>query len=494
MASYFRELQPYTLEEIARKLSISTEKDKRLLKSKLNSCKYISKENNKDIYSIKYVGILILNKFVLRCYPKYIHNEDINYISEKFKTIIKVIKKMYNSPSKIQWGYDSEEGEYNFLSTAISLLEYYYSYGLYSADYEYFEENGSGDVSWSETLDEEDPLFINGAPIYPNVITLETESDYHSVVGAIQKIILTECSAKLEEYDLLELFNYPKEELSEYSIKDFGSFEYIVELLELELTSQFSDSKIRLIRLLIEYIKNEYLNEDSSVIGLLDHSYYGVNEYWAVWQNVCKEVFPDLLPMTVNRRKIRDGIKLSSILLSKRTSIDYAVYMGNDILGIIEKPEWHTTNGAIYDSDTFIPDLICVYMPDITKDSTDLKNYCFSILDAKYYDFEINEEDGKVCIDGKLPGLEDIVKQLMYQRVFDDFINCQGYGEKRNVFLTPFDGVTYLFGCVKFDVLQNMFSGKLNNIEVVKLDADKMYRFYLNGDKIHDVNTFCNLI
>ena len=52
MASYFRELQPYTIEEIARKLNISTEKDKRLLKNKLNSCKYISKESNKDTYSI----------------------------------------------------------------------------------------------------------------------------------------------------------------------------------------------------------------------------------------------------------------------------------------------------------------------------------------------------------------------------------------------------------------------------------------------------------
>ena len=74
--------------------------------------------------------IKITNKYVFKCYPKYIETED--NVMQKLKTIMKVIKK-YNENGQIINLYNGESGEklFNKLAIELHILEDYFENALY---------------------------------------------------------------------------------------------------------------------------------------------------------------------------------------------------------------------------------------------------------------------------------------------------------------------------------------------------------------------------
>ena len=116
-----RELKPYTKNNLLKLLDNSEDTFKKLIN-------YALVDRQDDMYQFKYVGVIIIDKLVINCYPKYFTN----YSNDNFKQIIHVIKK-YNASNDLD--YQNEELEdisFNLLSMMVFFLEDYYEYGIYS--------------------------------------------------------------------------------------------------------------------------------------------------------------------------------------------------------------------------------------------------------------------------------------------------------------------------------------------------------------------------
>lgn len=494
--SYFRELKKYSLSEIAQRLG---ENNLSKLRKALSGQMYVVEE--KGQYSFGYVGVLVIGDYVFRCFPKYMPDVIDDELEDKFKRILKVIKKVVKETPKLDWGEEDNE-DYNFLQLAIALIEDYYAYGLYTNSREYIEEDGDGETLWDETPIYNTPIYIRGSYIYDSVLTLDVDIDEADFVQDIHKIVLSECSQKLYERDLLDIFNIAPVFLTDKKIKDIGSPKYVINRLEKELSSQYVTQKQNIIRLLIKYIASEYTSGKSGVKGYLPHSYYGVELFWPVWEEVCRRVFDGDITRKIMDLPISEDYKQTP---------EYQHVKNKKLAEIIEKPLWikeSTDDSGVVrelktDADTYKPDLICIYKSDSTADDNSMQDYVFAILDAKYYFFDIipNEKtnpekpdiNAQFSSDGNHPGLEDITKQFLYQQAYKPFVNLQGYGTFFNAFLCPIDEETYRFGRVKFDLIQSMVSPDLKDIYIIRINADEVYRRFLAKKKIDNINEYLSL-
>lgn len=136
---FFRELKHYRLYEIAKELNISTDETKRLtgilkkygivktVKSMKPEYEDLSKQDiiltdvldGADIeYVFDFVGVVIVEEYVFKCYPKYIFStsQPINQL----KQVLRVIQK-YNAEEQLIYLYNGEGDNRIFNRLAVSL-------------------------------------------------------------------------------------------------------------------------------------------------------------------------------------------------------------------------------------------------------------------------------------------------------------------------------------------------------------------------------------
>ena len=116
---FFRELKHYKLYEISNEFNIETEETKRLvgILKKYGVIKTVNASkpdyedlSNQDIvltdvvegsddveYVFDFVGVVMIDKYVFKCYPKYISSNDTTM--NQLKQVLKVIKK-YNEKKR----------------------------------------------------------------------------------------------------------------------------------------------------------------------------------------------------------------------------------------------------------------------------------------------------------------------------------------------------------------------------------------------------------
>lgn len=505
---YFIELKKYSLDEILIKLGKDVSNDnKKSLKNLLKPLKYVTL-NEDDTFSFEYVGILVLDDFVFRFLPKYI-NEDSNEkeLKNKFKKVLKVIRKASKkNPHLLRYG-TFEESYYNFLQLSISLFEDYHHYGLYFNDLECLEENGDGEVAWDETILYKLPIQINRFHIYDPVITWDTVKNDTDLIQDIHKTVLSECSERLKRNDLLDIFDIKPIFLSNKNIEDLEEPKYLVEILQKELAQQFVTQKQNVIKMLIKYIENEYLENNKNKKGLkgyFSYSYYGINLFHSIWEEVCRDVFKGDPTRKISSLPYSQEFKKTKFYQQKISTCEY------ELKDIINKPIWIKENTDTdgnkirVRSETFRLDAICIYKQTNNHFSNNAENYVFAILDAKYYDFDIKEKsddkqksnvtNNNYAIKGKHPGIEDIAKQFLYQQAYNKFIKKCGYQEIYNVFICPTEKETHRFGKIKFNLIQSMLqSEELNDIQIVKTNADNLFDLYLANKKIEDPGLYLKL-
>lgn len=497
---YFKELKEYTLDEILIKVG-KDDKDKKRVEALLRNQNFITTKTDPDTgvkrYSFEYVGVIILGDFVFRIIPKYISEDTPDFeqiIDAKFGKILKVIRKVLkkNIP-QLDYG-TFKETEYNFLQSAISLIEDYYFYGLYSNNIDFIEENGDSEVSWDETIAYVTPVHVNNFHIYDPVLTWDITNDETNLIREIHSVVLAECSDKLKKYGLLEILSVSPVNLTRKKLKELGEPEHIVEILRKELANQYATQKQLIIKMLINYIDNEYLKNVSrkGLSGSFSRSYYGVNLFWPIWEEICKIVL---------KGDVQRSIEDLPILPKYRKSKYYNINKGLKLIDIIKKPVWVKKcieeNGDFseisVETDTYKPDAICIYKLDKDFSPDGDNNYSFAILDAKYYVFDIIKYDkstGKFT--GNHPGIEDITKQFMYQQAYKDLIKKLGYKKVHNAFLCPTDEKSCRFGKVQFDLIQSMQNrGNLKDIQVIKINADNIYDWFLaNKKEGYDISAY----
>ena len=400
-------------------------------------------------YVFTYVGILTIGNRILKCYPKYINEEQ---PKEKMKQVLQVLRK-YNSKEQIISLYNgmAERTSFNLLAIMLYILEEYGENGVYTNEKNIVETNGSGEILWDNTINETFAVIKRNRPFYMELKTLNVDEDQMDYFRRLHNCIVTRCSEMLVKAELTELLGLNSVFVSEEKIEDFGDDEYILYRLERELDVQFIDRKKLLLKTMYTYISHRKAFEAGSGISM-----FGTNSFNLVWEAVCAECFKNRLNDAVN-----------SLPLVKQNE----KYVSNSkkLVEIIEKPQWRykKSDYIVSAGKTLTPDLVSVYEHE--------NNHYFAILDAKYYVMRLTENS----VVGQ-PGVGDITKQYLYQRAYQEFIEEIGYDYVQNVFLVPGDIYEAEFlGTVEFDMM--LQDERLVHISVIMLPAQELYKDYISG-------------
>lgn len=466
-SSFFREQKRHTLSELFKELNCSEEvainilrKLKRLgiiqvVKATLDQKNMseliesdvevvdIEADNNEYFYLFTFVGVIILDGHVIKCYPKYL----INKVQPKAELtlVLKVLEKFKSKRHFVEvFDEISEDRPSNLLAIMLFLIRDYYENGLYSNTENIVEINGAGEILWDKTINETFTYLSNNKPYYPELLTrkrVNNETDYFK---RLHECVLTIVSNEMKSAELLELFEFSEIELTDEELKNFGDTEYILYRLEKELSTQFNTRKQLVLKALYAYLgKLGSTNETNNI------SVFGTNSFNLVWEDVCAVILDNQLRHQLSHIPIPTG------------SLNKTYNPSDELINIIEKPCW-TITGENADK-TLIPDLITI------------NDTQFIIFDAKYYT-PILEPGKKPKYQ---PGIESITKQYLYQLAYQPFIVAHKFTDVKNCFLMPTEKEEVQN---KGTVVMKMFRDlNLTDIEVRYIPATTAYHYYLSG-------------
>lgn len=408
------------------------------------------------LYVSTFVGVIVTEGYVLKCYPKYLTN---NNPKAELKQIIKVLEK-YNSKEQVIRMYNntSNGNRFNLLAIILFLFQDYFEYGIYTNTQDIIELNGSGSIIWDKTINETFALICDNRPYYPELLTKRRVNDDFDFFKRLHECILSCCTKKLKNADLLELFDLVEVDISSESLEDFGDVEYILYRIENELNIQFNTRKQLLLKTIYAYIVNSEALEDLDCFSM-----FGTNNFNLVWEKVCSEVLDNQLQKSI-----------CELELPVPLTEDYSESKHKKLIDLIEKPKWI---GMISNGSSFVKQADDTLIPDIASIVNINGDYEFIIFDAKYYNMQL-ECDKKLR--GQ-PGIESIIKQYMYQLAYQSFVRKHKISIMKNCFLMPTTSKEVISkGSVYLNMLREF---GLQDIQIRLLPAEILYQHYIENTK-----------
>lgn len=421
--------------------------------------------SDSNLYSFKFVGVVIYSNVIAYSYPKYIGEEkklpEFPPVSE-MKQVMQVIEKYSREKAKQDvrdidlYADIDEKGKINALSVMLYILEDYSLNGEYEDDAEILEVNGAGDICWQKTIDETYPIISNNRPYYVELYTKKRISNDVSFIRRLHAYVVTMCSYQFERVGLTSFYSLPYAEISDEEQDAFGDDEFIITKIDNELAQIFDDRKKSVLQAMKLYFQGGRI-----LFGDTELRIMGTRSFNLVWEEVCAKVFRSQKDDPVN------GIS---------PALDYSIVNQNftgripTLVELIEKPVWkkHEKHQAGLTTSTFKPDSLRFEQKEGTN------KYAFYILDAKYYCPSWGEE----YITGQ-PGVEDIAKQYLYYMAYKELLEKHRVTEVKNYFLMPKrENDSEIPGYVKLNMLKNIGLGV---IEVRMLPPKDMYFNYLNN-------------
>lgn len=436
---------------------------------------------DKYYYVFKYVGIIMISKYIIICIPKYVtsskENEYINDIS-KFKNVLSVIEK-YNSKNQTinLYEYSEESTSFNFLAIMIHMINDYYTNGAYINNKNIIEKNGNGEILWDKTINESFAIISNNRPYYPEMYTRNNVNDEYDYFTRLHRCLIDLFLKRLKEYKLTELLGIQEDEISEEEIEDFGDDNYILYKLEQELNVQFNTQKQRILKSIYSYIENKgNMNSDDNI------NLFGTSSFNLVWEDVCSNILNNILDDS-----LKDIDDLKNIIELKETknlgeheedilSLKDLLNSQETLSSIIEKPSWvgydeeNDNNEFTKKADkTLKPDVISLYYYD--------NSIVFGIFDAKYYNITLTKNK----LSGQ-PGVGDVTKQYLYQLAYKDIFKDIDELVFKNSFLVPtYESEFKNIGYVKLDMFKIM---RLENIQIIQVPTNEVFEKYLENETI----------
>ena len=553
---YFKEQESYKIGDIKDKLAQASDKKDEIFK-KLRHNAIINKrgrvnnynldnldsedmpdivvENDSSIpsdseeYVFNFVGVIVVCGLVVIVYPKYfstiqdsdIANGNISDFLEKVKQVVQVIRR-YNNEEKNQkisvYADDSSYHDSNFLGLAEFFLQDYFDNGIYTNEYIILENNGNGEIDWNKTITNNAVVIQNGIPIYVDMKTRKRVSNKYDYFKRLHECILTDISKSLcqnfddmTQFDLAEVLDITTVELSDELIEDFGDDNYIIYMLEKELSQQFQTRKQILLKAMIAYIENKGTFNDDNTF-----SFYGTNRFNLIWEKACADALNNRLDDIVKQLK-NQGFDI------------FVQGINEDITlkELIDKPYWSETGE--YSRKTLTPDIVSIEVNKVnenSRESTDsinvqndyennsgsigankeavaLENSVgsgenmkidivednrnsfveergnisvdFVIYDAKYYVMTFNSLKGE-------PGVESITKQYLYQLAFKKYLIPSVYNNIKNIFILPSDNDIHE---KKGEVSLDFINGIASPIQIIFLSAREVYKCYLERKSLN---------
>ncbi|HDR7827543.1 MULTISPECIES: LlaJI family restriction endonuclease [Bacillus cereus group] len=382
--------------------------------------------------SFEYVGIIIFDKRLVVCLPKYSSEEaGLDDKIALMKQIMEVLK-IYSSESiqedELEFlGDSNDESVFNLLAAVDFFINDYVENGLYKNEKIEYVFDGSGEVDWQQTMDNHLPYVTkNQTPVYLELITQEVSYEGKHIIVGIHKKILNECCEYLSVTGLGEFLDYPNISFS-LDLYELGNQEFQLNMIKKALYEDYNDRNLVLLRQLYNY-----LTRGKSLISNEGIVFWGTRSFHTVWEKCCANILGHQ----------------------------------EEIKKFIPNPVW--TNFDIKDTSkkTLIPDITKKYVQDE-------KNLLF-IIDSKYYDIAFGAE--KVI---KNPGIEDVIKQYMYESSLHNYIKEKNIDEWYNVFVFP----TCAEGIEKIGEVSIEFLKDLKNVLLVKLPAKDIYNRYIQRQK-----------
>lgn len=411
----------------------------------------------KFYYVFTFVGIIIVEGRVLKCYPKYLHKND--KPTEELKQILKVLQK-YNSKEQIIRMYNDggRETTFNRLAVMVYLLNDYFENGIYTNTEDIIETNGMGEIHWERTINGTYPIIKNGRPYYVELQTKRRINDDEDFFKRLHEIILTQCTKELKDTDLLELLEIEGVTLTDESLEGLGEEDYILCKLSKELNIQFNTRKQILLKTIEAFIMNKSTLDDVDSFSM-----YGSNRFNLVWEAVCAEVMNDKLHTQI------ENLEIDDVIIPE--GADYK--LTDELIDVIEKPKWcGKTNEGI----EFVKEAEKSLTPDLITIHRDGAKCDFIIFDAKYYNIQL---EVNLPLGGQ-PGIGDVTKQYLYQLAYRKFVEANKIDKVRNCFLIPTedDGIEGVVkkGSVRMNMLGTL---GLEQIQIRLLSAKRMYAYYL---------------
>jgi hypothetical protein len=407
------------------------------------------------LYVFTFVGIIIIEGRVLKCYPKYLFSKQSP--TEELKQIIKVLKK-YNSKEQIIYMYNDggKTSTFNRLAVMVFLLNDYFENGIYTNTQDIIETNGMGEINWDRTINNTFPLTHNDRPFYVELQTRKRISDDNDFFKRLHECLLTICSKELSDADLPDLLDIDGVEVSDETLDNLGEDEYLLWRIEKEMNVQFNTRKQEVLKTMAALIANK-----ASVDDVYSFSMFGTNNFNMVWEKICAEVMENQLHTKLADLKLPGKLIIPASSPCKPT---------DELIDIIEKPKWmgNKADDTTFEkmaSDTLTPDLISIH--------NNGNDYTFVIFDAKYYTIQLDEYKP---LRGQ-PGVSDITKQYLYQLAYRDFVRENGFSSVKNCFIMPTEEDHIIEkGAVRMDMLGAL---QLECIQVRQLPAKHIFSYYL---------------
>ena len=425
------------------------------------------------VYQFSFVGVILLGKNVIICYPKYIDNEEKPF--KKMQSILRVIEKI-NKKEQFVHLYNGEEESKTFNRLAISLyiLKDYFENGLYTNQHEVITLNGDGEILWDKTINESFAYIKDNTPYYLEYYSTDnTENDF-DFIKRVHAVIVSKCSRELDTQNLLELFNIQGVEITDENLDTLGDLDYIKYRLNREIKSQFITQKQNLLKTLFTYVSENSSNKTEDSFSL-----FGTNAFNLVWEKVCAELFENMYSKKWTIERLSEkGLIAKDYVTNENKKKSISDYL--------EIPEWHLENSFSQPTE-YVGDLI----PDmVTLRYRDSGNTAMYILDGKYYLLKnsANRLEGN-------PGIQDVVKQYVYNSALKSFIDNFKIGEIANIFLIPkLESDTSgnpKYASVPYWTMQKNTFNELPTLQVIKLNPDIIWQCYLTnkviGSEIWDV-------
>lgn len=147
-------------------------------------------ESNGCFYVFTYVGVLTVGNRVIKCYPKYITQEEAP--QAEMKQVIRVMRR-YGSKEQIVNlnNGDGQSSSFNLLAVMLFILEDYHQYGAYVNYEDIVEVNGEGPILWRQTIDNSFALISNNRPYYVDTYTYRSVDDDQDFFHRLHRCIVS---------------------------------------------------------------------------------------------------------------------------------------------------------------------------------------------------------------------------------------------------------------------------------------------------------------
>lgn len=473
---FLREQQRYTIEELNKLLFESAADIKNILKlltlkgivkivkqttdevdlSELVEIEVPEDDLGRVFYVFDYVGIVVVQDVVLKCYPKYIKQTK-EYVPV-LKQVLRVIEKYNSKNQRLDLYSDiSSIKSYNKLAVMVFLLRDYYDFGLYSEAKSIIEENGRGEIIWNKTINDTYAFLNDNEPYYVSLHTRKNITDDQDFFRRLHLAVLYHISEELSKAGLKDIFDVGDIPFAEEELEDLGDDDYLIFRLEREIDVQYNTRKKILLQTMSSYIANKVFSIDSNDSLCM----FGTTKFNLVWENVCNEILGD-----------QRYTLMGELLLPKKLDEKYC--STNSLLSIINYPCWY----GIDDEINFHKVAMRTLTPDYLSIQWINKKCIFIIFDAKYYNLQLKPDKP---LSGQ-PGIESVTKQYLYELAYLDFIKSNEIDGISNSFLFPSEESTVKYeGSVELSFLHNL---GLSNISILMLPARIVFDCYLSNRKM----------